>query len=145
MSVLLIGGQSVGVKTWGACALAFLAGLVVVLVDGAGDAISSGAGGGGVPKVTSLLAQGSLVMSALLYSVFRVRAEVHLRTHSAERLNLFRMVWLGLISSAALAIEVAMGGPGRSTMRRMHLIKLSQWGKRREKQTHTAKKKLLLS
>jgi len=117
LTLLLVGRADFGARTWAGCALAFAAALLTTLYEGGG-----GGGGGG-----SLIGQASLIASAFFFGIFKVRTQVHLRTHSPERLNTARMVAMGALSFVPLLVDLGLGGDSRRTLTRLHKVLPAQW------------------
>ena len=123
ITLVLLGSRGFGIRTWSGCGLAFLAAVLASIADlPAKVATGSGASG-----ASALVPQGALVLSAIVYSLFRVRSQVHLRSYRAEELNTARMVMMGSLSLLILGVEVAMGGPSSAVLGRLSRVLPAQW------------------
>ena len=109
---------SFGGRTALATGLAFAGTVLTALIDcGTGKSLDSSAG-----PICSLIA------SAIFYALYRVRSTVHLQIHSSTRLNLARMIMMGVYATAVLVVDIACGGSSARTLTRLRHIQPSQWG-----------------
>ena len=122
LTVALGGSAAVGLRTWQACAVSFIAVLV------ASGAVGGGAVGGGVAATSVGLA--ALVGAAGLYSLARVRTQHHVgvsKLHSLD-LNRQRVCNMGILATLALAGDaLRFDGASRAILAALPLITPTQW------------------
>ena len=122
LSVAMGGWCAVGLRTWQACALSFLA-VCVAAVGSSGVVL-------GVSGASHYLGLAALVGAAGLYSLARVRTSVHVgvRRIDPQALNRQRMGSMGGLATGALVTDaVVHAGPSRVILSSLFLITPMQW------------------
>lgn len=118
MASASLASKDFGLLTWVGCLVSFIAAL--------GVAIASATTTGPVPPAP-IIAQLAVVGSALVLALQRVRAQTHLRTHSASMLNTERMLWMGYLSLGLVVLDALRGGPSAATLLQITKIAPKQW------------------
>jgi len=122
LTVAMSGWCAVGLRTWQACALSFLA--VCVAASGSSGVVL------GVSGASHYLGLAALVGAAGLYSLARVRTSLHVgvRRIDPQALNRQRMGSMGGLATAALVTDaVVHAGPSRAILSSLFLITPMQW------------------
>lgn len=111
--------RAVGGRTWCACGLAFAAAILSASTNAAsGEAAVSSAWAGNA----------SIVCSAFLYGLARVRLMNFVGMFDPDQLNSLRMLYMGSFAVLACLIDVLFGGPSAAMLRQWHLITPAQVG-----------------